>query len=60
MSNKFYLKSKNGTVALAIKVQDSPRKQSPIYGEVDVIMECSRINMATQDCWRIFKHWSNL
>lgn len=47
MSNKFYLKSKNGTVALAIKVQDSPRKQSPIYGEVDVIMECSikdRIN----------------
>lgn len=42
MSNKFYLKSKNGILALAIKVKDSPRKQSPIYGEVDVIIECSK------------------
>lgn len=42
MSNKFYLKSQNGTVTLAIKVQDSPKRQSPIYGEVDVIVECSK------------------
>ncbi|AUD58045.1 hypothetical protein AYJ58_00430 [Shewanella sp. Pdp11] len=41
MSNKFYLKSKSGTVLLAIKVQNSPKRQSPIYGESDVIIECS-------------------
>ncbi|TMX33840.1 hypothetical protein DA096_08695 [Vibrio rotiferianus] len=42
MSNKLYLKSKSGTVLLAIKVQNSPKRQFPIYGESDVIIECSR------------------